>query len=58
MSSLSQRDFLYALGVAGAMLGACPDAEPVPASVAIKPISGIWFELQHHATVERGRLEP
>ncbi len=53
MARLNRRDFLYALGAGGTMLGAFPQSvEPAPTSAAIKPISGSWFEFQHHATVE------
>jgi hypothetical protein len=53
MSKLDRRNFLYALGASGALLGAFPEtSEPAPAPAAIKPISGSWFEFQHHATVE------
>jgi Domain of unknown function (DUF4434) len=53
MSRLDRRHFLYALGASGALMGGLPQsAEAVPASAAVKPISGSWFEFQHHATVE------
>jgi hypothetical protein len=53
MRELSRRDFLGALGAGGTMLGVFPRSmNPVPASAAVKPISGSWFEFQHHATVE------
>ncbi len=53
MTDLNRREFLYALGAGGATLGALPQsAQPAPTSAAIKPISGSWFEFQHHATVE------
>jgi Domain of unknown function (DUF4434) len=53
MTNLNRRDFLYALGAGGSVLGAFPQSsEPAPESGAIKPISGSWFEFQHHATVE------
>jgi len=64
---LNRRDFLGALGLAGAALAvpahhpnAKPEASPdrmepvgtVPRSSSTKPIIGSWFEFQHHATVE------
>ena len=53
MSKLGRRNFLYALGAGGALLGAFPEAsEAGPSPAHIKPISGSWFEFQHHATVE------
>jgi Domain of unknown function (DUF4434) len=53
MSRLDRRDFLYALGAGGAVLGGFSKAtEEAPVLPAIKPISGSWFEFQHHATVE------
>jgi hypothetical protein len=53
MQELNRRDFLYALGGVGAALEALPrSANPPPRSTTVKPISGSWFEFQHHATVE------
>lgn len=53
MTNLNRRDFLCTLGAGGTMLTAFPRSmNPVPASAAIKPISGSWFEFQHHATAE------
>jgi hypothetical protein len=53
MSKLDRRNFLYALGASGALLGAFPEtSEITPAPAVIKAISGSWFEFQHHATVE------
>ncbi|MGO8734897.1 MAG: DUF4434 domain-containing protein [Terriglobia bacterium] len=53
MRELSRRDFLHTLGAGGAMLEFFPRSmNPTPASAAVKPISGSWFEFQHHATVE------
>ncbi len=50
---LNRRDFLYDLGVGGAILQAFPrKAGGREASAITKPISGTWFEFQHHATVE------
>lgn len=53
MSEVNRRDFLRALGVGASALvleQAGTQAEAAPR--AIKPISGSWFEFQHHATVE------
>jgi hypothetical protein len=49
----NRRDFLLALGAGAAALAIDP-AEVVAFAPAgkIKPISGSWFEFQHHATVE------
>jgi hypothetical protein len=47
---LNRRDFLAALSVSAAAL-AIPSAQATVAP-AIKPITGSWFEFQHHATVE------
>ncbi len=53
MRELSRRDFLNALGAGGTMLEVFPRSMyPAPASAAGKPISGSWFEFQHHSTVE------
>jgi len=53
MQELNRRDFLYALGGAGLALEAFPRAVSLsPPSTSTKPISGSWFEFQHHATVE------
>lgn len=53
MAELKRRDFLFALGAYGTKLGTSPlRIGPAPASTGIKPISGSWFEFQHHATVE------
>jgi len=50
---MNRREFLYALGATGALFEAFPQALTVSsASRGIKPISGSWFEFQHHATVE------
>ena len=52
-NDFNRRDFLVALGMGAAALAANPaqiSASPLPG--AIKPISGSWFEFQHHATVE------
>src|SRR5579863_8633655 len=53
MNDLNRRDFLAALGMGAAALALDPTtaaASPLPGM--IKPISGSWFEFQHHATVE------
>jgi len=55
MQELTRRGFLWALSASGAMLAADPQNEspsPPPSATIIKPISGSWFEFQHHATVE------
>ncbi len=50
---MNRRDFFYTMGAGGTVLEALTRAgKAVPASAAIKPISGTWFEFQHHATVE------
>jgi hypothetical protein len=53
INDLNRRDFLVALGMGAAALAIDPaetKASPLPG--AIKPITGSWFEFQHHATVE------
>jgi hypothetical protein len=53
MTTLNRRDFLYALGGGGTMVGTLlGSGSPPPTSSLVKPISGSWFEFQHHATVE------
>lgn len=52
---LTRRRFLWALSASGAMLAANPqnaNPSPLPSATTIKPISGSWFEFQHHSTVE------
>jgi hypothetical protein len=50
---LNRRDFLYTLGAATTMSGTLVAiANTSPEQPKIKPISGSWFEFQHHATVE------
>ncbi|HVN21711.1 MAG TPA: DUF4434 domain-containing protein [Dongiaceae bacterium] len=50
---MNRRDFLYTLGAATTMAKTLMGFETAsPASTKIKPISGSWFEFQHHATVE------
>jgi hypothetical protein len=51
MSDLNRREFLYAVG-GGVTLASAPMTQPARAASAVKPISGSWFEFQHHATVE------
>jgi hypothetical protein len=52
MNNLNRRDFLVALGMGATALAIDPaKATASPLSGAIKPISGSWFEFQHHATV-------
>jgi len=52
-AELNRRDFLGALGLAGAALAVAPEAtKAARAPSNIKPITGSWFEFQHHATVE------
>src|ERR1035438_10715964 len=48
----NRRDFLCTLGagVAGLMMN--PASATASAGPGIKPITGSWFEFQHHATVE------
>lgn len=51
--ALSRREALAALGLGAASLTISPTSfAAAPRSSAIKPISGSWFEFQHHATVE------
>jgi hypothetical protein len=50
---MNRRQFLFALGASGALIDPLAKALTAPpASQGIKPISGSWFEFQHHATVE------
>ena len=50
---IDRRRFLYALGASGVMLDPLAKAlAQKPDKGGIKPISGSWFEFQHHATVE------
>jgi hypothetical protein len=52
-NDLNRREFLVSLGVGAAVMAihsSAASAATTPA--AIKPISGSWFEFQHHATVE------
>jgi hypothetical protein len=57
-NDLNRREFLAALGMGAAALAIDPAkaaATPTQGAVkpgAIKPISGSWFEFQHHATFE------
>jgi len=53
MNDLNRRDFLVALGMGVSALTLDPvAAQASPAPGRIKPITGSWFEFQHHATVE------
>jgi len=53
IDDLNRRDFLSALGLGAAALAIDPSAiHAAPLPVAVKRISGSWFEFQHHATVE------
>jgi hypothetical protein len=52
MSGLNRREFLYALGGGVTLASAPATIQSTPTSPPIKPISGSWFEFQHHATVE------
>ncbi len=53
MNEWNRRDFLTALGMGAATLALAPATTTAsPMSGMIKPISGSWFEFQHHATVE------
>src|ERR1700678_516298 len=50
---MNRREFLYTMGASGALLTALPRARALSSpGKGIKPISGSWFEFQHHATVE------
>ena len=53
VKELNRRDFLFTLGIGGSALARLPlRSGAAPASAAVKPILGSWFEFQHHATVE------
>lgn len=53
MTKLNRRDFLYTLAASGTALESITQGPgQSEASRSIKPISGSWFEFQHHATVE------
>ncbi len=53
MKELNRRDFLVALGGGATALALDPiTTQASPAPGRIKPITGSWFEFQHHATVE------
>jgi hypothetical protein len=50
---MNRREFLYALGASGVLLETRPLAMALsPVRKGTKPISGSWFEFQHHATFE------
>jgi hypothetical protein len=52
-TELSRRDFLYRLGASGTIVEEFSQSGKAALdSPRIKPISGSWFEFQHHATVE------
>jgi hypothetical protein len=53
VNDLNRRNFLVSLGMGAAALAMHP-SETMAAALpgAIKPITGSWFEFQHHATVE------
>ena len=52
-NDLNRRKFLANLGMGAAALAIVPDrASAAPSPAVIKPISGSWFEFQHHNTVE------
>jgi hypothetical protein len=52
MNDVNRREFLVALGIGAAALTADPGEALAAPSTGIKPITGSWFEFQHHATVE------
>ncbi len=50
---MNRRDFLYRMGATGTLLATFPEAlKSAPVSQTTKPISGSWFEFQHHGTVQ------
>jgi hypothetical protein len=52
-NELNRRDFLSTLGLGAAALAIDPaGATALSRPGAIKPITGSWFEFQHHSTVE------
>jgi hypothetical protein len=57
MTQLNRREFIAALSTVGAASVAAAD-EPNGSSARVKPISGSWFEFQHHATVEGVNWNP
>lgn len=53
LQEMNRRNFLYTLSASGVALAAFPQTlQSAPGPAAIKPISGSWFEFQHHSTVE------
>lgn len=48
----NRREFIAALCMGTASHAVHPFLRNAPASDAVKPIKGSWFEFQHHATVE------
>jgi hypothetical protein len=50
---MNRRDFLYKAGAAGALFATFPQVlKSTPVANTTKPISGSWFEFQHHGTVQ------
>ena len=49
---LNRRQFLAALGAGAAALSVRTDVQGATSTNKIRPITGSWFEFQHHATVE------
>ncbi len=50
---MNRREFIYAMGATGALLKTLPLAMAAsPDGKGTKPISGSWFEFQHHPAVE------
>jgi hypothetical protein len=50
---MNRREFLYTMGASGVLLETHPLAMALSSpGKGIKPISGSWFEFQHHATFE------
>lgn len=58
-SAFSRRNFLSAVGASGAIAASLSQqASASQSDTNIKPISGSWFEFQHHATVEGVNWNP
>ncbi|HTV54806.1 MAG TPA: DUF4434 domain-containing protein [Terriglobia bacterium] len=56
---MNRRHFFHTLGAVGTILEAFPGAgKASPASAAVKPITGSWFEFQHAATIEGVDWDP
>lgn len=50
---MNRRDFLYTLGATSTLLATFPEAlKSAPVVRTTRPISGSWFEFQHHGTVQ------